>query len=88
MAISWDQLNTAQKRTDFISGTIILEAEQRLLRLRAAKQTALNRPVTDVYTVAIRDIRVASLQKQLDEAEGDHEGLIAWRDGGGTPPTP
>jgi hypothetical protein len=86
MAVSWDQLDTAQKRTDFISGSIILEAERQILRLRASKQTALNREITDTYTAAVRDARVAAIQKRLDEAEADHEGLIAWRNGGGTPP--
>lgn len=88
MAINWQVLNTPQKRTDFINNVLFKEAEERVMRMRGLKQTALNRPLSEVYTQAIKDARVAQYDRQLLEAEQDHEGMILWRDGGGTAPTP
>lgn len=87
MAIDWQVLNSGTKRTDFINAVLFKEAEERIMRMRAAKQTAANRPLSETYTQAMKDGRVASYQKQLDEAEADHAGLIAWRDAGGTQPS-
>lgn len=83
MAVDWQVLNTPTKRTDFINTVLFKEAEEGIMRLRAQKQKTINRPLSETFTQAMKDSRVASYQKQLDEAEGDHAGMIAWRDGGG-----
>lgn len=87
MAIDWQVLTTPTSRTAFINNVLFKEAEERIMRLRAQKQTAANRPLSETYTQQMKDSRVANFQKQLDEAEGDHAGMIAWRDSGGTQPS-
>lgn len=84
MAIDWQVLTTQQLRTAFINDVLFKEAEERIMRLRAAKQTALNRELSPTYTQSMKDARVANYQKQLDEADADHAGMIAWRDAGGS----
>jgi hypothetical protein len=86
MAFNWDQL-VAADRTAIVNG-FIKDQETRYRKLQCMKQSAQNRPLTGTYTAEVQTLQVATIQTQMDQLEGEHTGVIAWRDGGGTPPTP